>query len=200
MPASSRGQRLNAKPGSPQEVTDLLVAWSDGDREALDRLLPLVGGELQLLARRYLRREREGHTLQTTALVHEAFLKLVDQRRVRWKNRAHFFGIAAQLMRRILIDHARNVACAKRGGGAPRAGIDEDDLMAPARAAELISLDDALAALARLDARKARVVELRYFGGLSIEETAEVVSVHPDTVKSDWRAARAFLRRELEAV
>jgi RNA polymerase sigma-70 factor (ECF subfamily) len=189
----------NAKATSPREVTDLLVAWSDGDREALDRLLPLVGRELEQLARRYLRRERQGHTLQTTALVNEAFLKLVDQRRVRWKSRAHFFGIAAQLMRRILIDHARSLAFAKRGGGAVRAEVDEATLMAPERAAELVALDDALRALAEVDPRKAQVVELRYFGGLGVEEAGEVLGVHPDTVTRDWRAAKAFLRSELEA-
>jgi RNA polymerase sigma-70 factor (ECF subfamily) len=190
---------LRASPAPAAEVTDLLVAWSDGDAVALERLLPLVGGELHLLARNYLRRERQGHTLQTAALVNEAFLRLVDQRRVRWQNRAHFFGIAASLMRRILVDHARGAAAGKRGGDAARIPLDEACILAPQRAADLIALDHALEALASMDERKSRVVELRYFGGLSVEETAEVLAVHPDTVLRDWRAAKAFLRRELEA-
>lgn len=183
----------------PDRVTGLLVAWSEGDAAALDQLLPLVEGELRLLARRYLRRERPGHTLQTTALVHEAYLRLVDQKRTQWRNRAHFFGIAASLMRRILIDHARRIAYAKRGGGAPHVALDEACVVGEERAAELVALDDALDALARVDARKARVVELRYFGGLSVEEAAEVLGVHPDTVTREWRRAKLFLRRELEA-
>jgi RNA polymerase sigma factor (TIGR02999 family) len=180
-------------------VTNLLAAWSGGDRAALERLMPLVERELHLLASRYLRRERPGHTLQTTALVHEAYLRLVDQRDVRWQNRAHFFGIAAQMMRRILVDHARRIAYARRGGGAAKVSLDEACVVSAERAAELVALDDALLALARLDERKCRVVELRYFGGLSVEETAEVLGVSTDTVGRDWRAARAFLRRELEA-
>jgi RNA polymerase sigma factor (TIGR02999 family) len=180
-------------------VTNLLAAWSGGDRAALERLMPLVERELHLLASRYLRRERPGHTLQTTALVHEAYLRLVDQRDVRWQSRAHFFGIAAQMMRRILVDHARRIAYARRGGGAAKVSLDEACVVSAERAAELVALDDALLALARLDERKCRVVELRYFGGLSVEETAEVLGVSTDTVGRDWRAARAFLRRELEA-
>ena len=183
----------------PREVTALLAAWCDGDRAALERLLPLVERELHLLAHRYLRRERPGHSFQTTDLVHEAYLRLVDQRDARWQNRAHFFGIAASLMRRILIDHARGAAAGKRGGEAARVTLDEACILAPERAADLLALDHALEALARVDARKSRVVELRYFGGLSVEETAEVLAVHPDTVTRDWRAAKAFLRRELEA-
>jgi RNA polymerase sigma-70 factor (ECF subfamily) len=162
-------------------------------------LLPLVEGELHRLAKAYLRRERQGHTLQTTALVNEAYLRLVDQRHARWQNRAHFFGIAAQLMRRILIDHARRIAYAKRGGGAVRISLDEACELGPERAAELVALDDALSTLAHVDERKSRVVELRYFGGLSVEETAEVLGVHPETVTRDWQRAKAFLRRELEA-
>jgi RNA polymerase sigma factor (TIGR02999 family) len=162
-------------------------------------LLPLVEGELHRLAKAYLRRERQGHTLQTTALVNEAYLRLVDQRHAQWQNRSHFFGIAAQLMRRILIDHARRIAYAKRGGGAVRISLDEACELAPERASELMALDDALSALARVDERKSRVVELRYFGGLSVEETAEVLGVHPETVTRDWQRAKAFLRRELEA-
>jgi RNA polymerase sigma factor (TIGR02999 family) len=180
-------------------VTNLLAAWSGGDPVALERLMPLVERELHLLASRYLRRERPGHTLQTTALVHEAYLRLVDQRDVRWQSRAHFFGIAAQMMRRILVDHARRIAYARRGGGAAKVSLDEACVVSAERAAELVALDDALLALARLDGRKCRVVELRYFGGLSVEETAEVLGVSTDTVGRDWRAARAFLRRELEA-
>jgi RNA polymerase sigma factor (TIGR02999 family) len=184
---------------SPDDVTGLLMAWSQGDRAALDCLVPLVERELQLLAHRYLRRERAGHTLQTTALVNEAYLRLVDQREPRWQSRAHFFGIAAQMMRRILIDHARKVAYAKRGGGARRVSLDEACVLAEGRAAELVALDDALTALARVDERKSRVVELRYFGGLSVDEAAEVLGVHPDTVTREWRRAKIFLRRELEA-
>ena len=184
---------------SPDDVTGLLFAWSQGDRAALDRLVPLVERELQLLAHRYLRRERAGHTLQTTALVNEAYLRLVDQREPRWQSRAHFFGIAAQMMRRILIDHARKVAYAKRRGGARKVSLDEACVLAEERAAELVALDDALTALARIDERKSRVVELRYFGGLSVDEAAEVLGVHPDTVTREWRRAKAFLRRELEA-
>ena len=183
----------------PDEVTGLLAAWSRGDQAALERLIPLVERELQLLAHRYLRRERPGHKLQTTALVNEAYLRLAGQRETRWQNRAHFFGIAASMMRRILIDHARKVAYAKRGGGAPRVQLDEACLVGQERAAELVALDDALEALARVDERKARVVELRYFAGLTAEECAEVLQVHPDTVGREWRRARAFLRRELEA-
>ena len=181
----------------PREVTALLAAWCDGDRAALERLLPLVERELHLLAHRYLRRERPGHSFQTTDLVHEAYLRLVDQRDARWQNRAHFFGIAAQMMRRILIDHARKVRNEKRGGGAAKVPLDEACVVGEERAAELLALDDALTALARLDERKGRVVEMRYFGGLSVEETAEVLGVHPDTVTREWRRARAFLRREL---
>lgn len=182
-----------------EEVTGLLAAWSRGDQGALARLVPLVERELQLLAHRYLRRERPDHTLQTTALVNEAYLRLVGQREPNWQNRAHFFGIAAQMMRRILIDHARKVAYAKRGGGAPKVSLDEACVVGEERAAELVALDDALGALARVDERKSRVVELRYFAGLSVEECAEVLGVHPDTVTREWRRAKAFLRRELEA-
>jgi RNA polymerase sigma factor (TIGR02999 family) len=184
---------------SPREVTDLLVAWARGDASALERLTPLVERELQAIARRYLRRERPGHTLQTTALVNEAYLKLVDQREPRWQSRAHFFGIAARLMRRILIDHARKVSYRKRGGGAIHVPLDEAAVVGSARAGELVALDDALSALAAVDERKSRIVELRYFGGLSVEETAEVLGLHPDSVTREWRRARAFLRREIEA-
>lgn len=189
---------MSSRAAGADEVTDLLAAWSRGDHAALERLMPLVERELQLLAHRYLRRERRDHTLQTTALVNEAYLRLAGQRDPRWQNRAHFFGIAASMMRRILIDHARKVAYAKRGGGAPKVSFDETCVMAPERSAELVALDDALHALARVDERKCRVVELRYFAGLSVEESAEVLGVHPDTVTREWRRAKAFLRRELE--
>lgn len=181
---------------SPQDVTKLLAAWSDGDRSALDKLLRLVSGELHQLAHRYMSRERSNHTLQTTALVNEAYLKLVDQRVARWQNRAHFFGIAAQVMRRILIDHARAHLGARRNGGV-RVSLEDVAVVSDDRASELVALDDALQTLAGLDERKGRVVELRYFGGLNVEETAEVLGVSADTVTRDWRRAKAFLRREL---
>lgn len=179
-------------------MTRLLAAWSAGDREALDKLLPLVEHELRRLARRQMSRERPDHTLQTTALVNEAYLKLIDQREVRWQNRAHFFAIAARMMRRILIDHARRHAHQKRGGGARKVELDEAATLTAERAWELVALDEALDTLATMDARKGRVVELRYFGGLSVEEIGEVLSVSPDTVTRDWRRARAWLHRELQ--
>ena len=182
---------------SPQEMTELLAAWSDGDREALDRLLPLVEGELHRLAHHDMSREREGHTLQTSALVNEAYLKLCDQTRVRWQNRAHFFAIAAQTMRRILIDHARSRRYEKRGGGARALPLDEAAHISDERADELVALDDALAALDKLDPRKARVVELRYFGGLSVAEAAEALGISTATVMRDWDMAKAWLAREL---
>jgi RNA polymerase sigma factor (TIGR02999 family) len=188
---------MSPRAAGADEVTDLLAAWSRGDHAALERLMPLVERELQLLAHRYLRRERRDHTLQTTALVNEAYLRLAGQRDPRWQNRAHFFGIAASMMRRILIDHARRIAYKKRGGGAARVELDEACLIAPERSAELIAVDEALAALAEVDERKARVVELRYFAGLTLEETAAVLGVQPDTVSREWRRAKAFLRREL---
>ncbi|HLL75593.1 MAG TPA: sigma-70 family RNA polymerase sigma factor [Pyrinomonadaceae bacterium] len=189
---------MTAPTPQTQEMTLLLAAWSDGDREALDKLLPLVERELHRLARRYMSRERPDHTLQATALVNEAYVRLIDQTRVRWQNRAHFFAIAAQTMRRILIDHARKQTYAKRGGGALKVALDDAPALTDERAAELVALDEALAGLAKLDERKARVVELRYFGGLGVEEVAEVLGVSVDTVTRDWRRARAWLRRELE--
>ena len=189
---------MSSRAAGADDVTDLLAAWSRGEQGALDRLLPLVERELQLLAHRYLRRERRDHTLQTAALVNEAYLRLAGQRDPRWQNRAHFFGIAAAIMRRILIDHARKAAYAKRGGGVRKIPFDETCVVAPERSAELLALDDALQALARVDERKSRVVELRYFAGLGVEECAEVMGVHPDTVTREWRRAKAFLRRELE--
>ena len=179
----------------PQGVTQLLVAWGDGDRSALDELLPLVAGELHRLAHRYMSRERQDHTLQTTALVNEAYLKLIDQE-VDWKNRAHFFGIAAQIMRRILIDHARKHLGPKHGGG-NTISLDEVAVVSEERASELVALDEALTTLARVDERKGRVVELRYFGGLSVEETAQVLGVSAETIRREWVRAKAFLHREL---
>ncbi|MGH9839330.1 MAG: sigma-70 family RNA polymerase sigma factor [Blastocatellia bacterium] len=180
-----------------QDVTQLLVDWSNGDQAALDKLLPLVNDELRQLARRYMRREGPGHTLQTSALVNEAYLRLIDQKHVQWRNRAHFFGIAAQLMRRILIDHARKAQYAKRGGGAVRVSLDEAAAVTEARAAELLAVDEALEKLAAMDARKGRIVELRFFGGLTEQETAEVLGISSPTVQREWRAAKAWLRRML---
>ena len=177
------------------EVTQLLAAWSHGDRSALDKLLPLVEDELHRLAHRYMSHERGNHTLQTTALVNEAYLKLIDQK-VEWHNRAHFFGISAQIMRRILIDHARQHLGAQRGGG-KTISLDDVAVVSDERAAELVALDDALTSLAKVDERKSRVVELRYFGGLSVDEIAEVLGLSSDTITRDWRRAKAFLRREL---
>jgi RNA polymerase sigma-70 factor, ECF subfamily len=182
---------------SPHEVTQLLADWSRGDAAALNRLMPLVYEELRRLARRYLSRERPGHTLQTTALVNEAYLRLVGQREAHWQNRAHFFAVSAQVMRHILVDHARGHARVKRGGALARLSLDEAAEMSPGRAGELLALDEALRALEQVDARRGRVVELRYFGGLSIEETAEVLRVKPITVSRDWRWAKAWLYREL---
>jgi RNA polymerase sigma factor (TIGR02999 family) len=183
---------------SSQDVTKLLVDWSNGDQAALDKLLPLVNAELRQLARRYMRRESPGHTLQTSALVNEAYLRLIDQKKVQWQNRAHFFGIAAQLMRRILIDHARSHHYAKRGGGALKVSLDEAAAaVTEARAAELLAVDEALEKLTAMDARKGQIVELRFFGGLTEEETAEVMGISTPTVQREWRAAKAWLRRML---
>ena len=184
--------------GYPSEgVTKLLLAWSEGQDAALEKLLPLVYQELRRMARRYMYGERAGHTLQTTALVNEAYLRLVDSRKVRWQNRAHFFAISAQLMRRILVDFARSHRYQKRGGGMENLTLNEELIMAPQQGRQLLVLDDALSALAKRDARKERVVELRFFGGLSVEETAEVLKVSPDTVLRDWRLAKAWLAREM---
>jgi RNA polymerase sigma factor (TIGR02999 family) len=183
---------------SSNEVTQLLLDWSEGDKAALDKLMPLVYGELRRLAHYYMGRERPGHTLQTTALVNEAYLKLIDQRSVHWQNRAHFFGIASQMMRRILVDHARSRHYVKRGGDARQVSIDEAMLVTPERAAEVVALDDALTVLAGVDRRKSQIVEMRYFGGLSIEETAEVLGVSPGTVMRDWTLAKAWLHREIK--
>jgi RNA polymerase sigma factor (TIGR02999 family) len=182
---------------STHEVTKLLVAWSDGDPAALEKLMPLVYQELRRLARRYLKRENAGHTLEPTALVNEAYLRLIDQNRVRWQNRAHFFGVSAQLMRRILVDMARTRQQRKRGGSARQVALDEALVVSKERGEDLVALDDALQSLAAVDERKSRVVELRFFGGLSVEETAEVLQVSPDTVMRDWKMAKVWLHREL---
>jgi len=185
-------------PSSPG-VTELLRAWSDGDRSALDALLPLVYEELRRQARRYLRREREGHSLQATALVHEAYMRLVDQRRMQWQGRSQFFGIASQLMRRILVDYERSRHAEKRGGVNISLVQPLEDATAAAHETDvdLLALDDALTRLAALDERQAKVVEMRYFTGLGIEETAEALGISPATVKREWASARAWLKREL---
>ena len=183
---------------SPQkDLTQLLLAWSDGDQAAFEQLVPLIYEELRRLARRYMARERAGHTLQTTALVNEAYLRLIDAQRVHWQNRAHFFAVSAQVMRRILVDFARARRNLKRGGGAAQVSLDEALVVSPERGADLLALDEALCRLADLSPRQSRVVELRYFGGLNEEEVAEVLKVSPRTVRSDWSLARAWLRREL---
>jgi len=178
-------------------VTQLLLKWNKGDPAALDALIPLVYGELQRLARHYLQREEQGHTLSSTALVHEAYLRLVDQRDVTWQNRAHFFGVASQMMRRILVDHARKRSAAKRGGDKLTLALDEAVAASEPREFDLVALDEALLGLAKLDERQSRLVELRFFGGLSIEETSQVLGVSTPTVKRDWASARAWLYREL---
>jgi len=183
---------------SPQEITRMLADWRAGRTDALDRLMPLVYDELRRLADRYLRRERPGHTLQATALVHEAYLQLVDQKNVEWQNRAHFIGVAAQLMRRILVEHARRHHAEKRGGGEPNVTLDEALEWSAGREVALVALDDALNALAALDPQQGRIVELRFFGGLTVDETAEALGVSPRTVDREWRMARAWLQRELE--
>jgi len=181
-----------------KSVTQLLVAWSDGDQTALDQLVPLVNEELRRLARGFMRRERPGHTLQTTALVNEAYLKLIDQK-VDWQSRAHFFGIAAQIMRRILIDHARKHLGPKHGGGKTMS-LEDVAVISDERASELVALDEALSLLAQVDERKSRLVELRYFGGLTIEQTAAVLGVSDETIRREWIRAKAFLHRELSRV
>jgi RNA polymerase sigma factor (TIGR02999 family) len=181
------------------DVTALLAGWSRGDRTALDQLLPLVYGELRRIAARQLRKERVGHTLQPTALVHEVYIRIVDQRQVDWQNRAHFFGVAAKVMRRILVDHARRDRAAKRGGGVPFVSIDDArDVSAP-NAIPVLVLDHALDRLERVDPELAKIVELRAFGGLTIEEAAHVLQVSPSTAKRDWRTAKAWITRELAA-
>ncbi len=182
---------------SPHEITQLLAEWSNGNQTALDKLYPLVYDELHRMARRYMNRERKGHTLQTTALINEAYVRLVDQKHVHWENRAHFFAISAQIMRRILIDHARLHAYAKRGGGAQKVSLDETALIADERASDLLLLDEALNRLADMDPRRSQVVELRYFGGLNNDEIAGVLKISENTVTRDWNMARAWLYQEL---
>ena len=182
---------------SPKDITRLLVAWGDGDEAALEELTPLVYQQLHRLAHHHLKHERPGHTLQTSALVNEAYLRLVDWKNVRWQNRAHFFAVSAQLMRRILVDFARSRRYGKRGGGVPALVLDEAALISSEKSTDLVALDEALASLSQLDARQSRVVELRFFGGLTVEETAEVLKVSAGTVRRDWSLARAWLRREM---
>jgi RNA polymerase sigma-70 factor (ECF subfamily) len=182
---------------SPHEITQLLAEWSNGNQTALDKLYPLVYDELHRMAARYMNRERKGHTLQTTALINEAYVRLVDQKHVHWENRAHFFAISAKIMRRILIDHARRHVYAKRGGGAQRISLDESALIADECASELLLLEEALKRLAEVDPRRSQVVELRYFGGLNNEEIAGVLKISENTVTRDWNMARAWLYQEL---
>jgi RNA polymerase sigma factor (TIGR02999 family) len=182
---------------SPAGITQLLIRWREGDQAALNELLPQVYRELRRLAKYYLSEERPDHTLQATALVHEAYLRLVDERGIDWKSRAHFFGIAAVRMRQILVEHARSRQAAKRGGGEYRLSVSELDRLVEKRDVSLLALDDALGRLEMLDAQKTRIVELRYFGGLTIEETAEVLETSPATVKRNWSMARAWLRSEI---
>jgi len=178
------------------EVSTLLRAWSDGDQTALDRLTPIVYNELHRLARRYMRRERPGHSLQTSALVNEAYMRLVDYKHMHWQDRAHFFAVSAQVMRRILVEHARR-RNEKRGAGVPHVSLEEVAVIGGDGDVDLVALDRAMDALMRIDRRKVQIVEMRFFGGLSVEETAEVLEISPITVKRDWRAARAWLYREL---
>ena len=185
---------------SPSEVTQMLLQWSNGDREALDQLLPIVYNELRRLAQHYLQHERPDHTLQATALVHEAYLRLINQKDVRWQNRAHFFAVAAQMMRRILVSSARQRHAVKRGSGGPKMSIDELEeavSLSSERDASLLALDEALGKLAELDPQQSRITELRYFGGLTVEETAEVLEISPATVKREWAMAKAWLHREV---
>ena len=192
------GFHSSSMESSRSEVTALLQLWSGGRKDALDRLLPQIYAELQRLASSYLRRERPDHTLQATALVHEAFIKLIDQRAVRWQNRAHFFGIAAQAMRRILVDHARAHDAGKRGDGARRISLDDALVLTDMPNVDLLALDEVLSRLAVLDPQQSRVVELRFFGGLTIDETAEVLHISPATVGREWTLARAWLYAELQ--
>jgi RNA polymerase sigma factor (TIGR02999 family) len=183
---------MSAPSAAQQQITQLLAEWRSGDESAHDKLIPLVQPVLQQLARRYMSKERPGHTLQTTVLVHDAYLQLADQA-TEWKNRAHFFAIAAQQMRRIMVDHARQRQALKRGGGAMKVTLDESAHAVESRAVELLALDEALEKLASFDKRKAEVVEMRYFGGLTMEEIADVLKVHVNTVTREWSAARAWL-------
>jgi len=181
---------------NPKEISGLLRAWSDGDQSALNGLTPIVYEELRRLARHYMRQEHPGHTLQTTALVNEAYICLVDYKRMQWQDRAHFFAVAAQVMRRVLVDHARSHNL-KRGAGVPHVVLDDVAVVSGDRTGDLAALDDALNALARFDPRKVQIIEMRFFGGLSVEETAEVLKVSPATVRHDWSIAKFWLYREL---
>ena len=183
-----------------ENITELLVGYSRGDKEALDKLMPIVYDELRRQAARYLRREQAGHTLQTTALIHEAYVRLVDQRNVQWQNRAHFFGIAAQMMRRILVDHARTKKRAKRGGSNVKVSLADAAVPVKEQDLDVVALDEALTRLAAIDEQQSRVVELRFFSGLTVEETAEVMGISPATVKRDWSMAKAWLHRELSGI
>jgi len=183
---------------SPNEITERLIAWGNGDAAALNELIPVVYLELRRMAGHYLRQENPGHTLQPTALVHEAWLRLIDQTRVNWQNRSQFFGVAARMMRRILVDHAKTKHREKRGGDAAKLSLDDVINLSQERAADLIALDDALDELARIDERKSRVVELRYFAGFSVEETAQLLEVSPDTVMRDWKMAKAWLYQQIK--
>ena len=183
--------------GGSRQVTELLVRWRQGDRQALDALIPLVYEELRRIAQHFLQREKPGHTLQSTALVHEAYVRMVGQNLPQWQSRAHFFGIAAQLMRQILVDHARSRQAAKRGGDVFKISLDESTALPEQKDLDLIALDDALKSLSELDSQQSRIVELRYFAGLTIEDTSEVLGISPATVKRDWATARAWLQREM---
>jgi RNA polymerase sigma-70 factor, ECF subfamily len=197
MRQQTQGARKNIVSSHPAgEISHLLLRWNGGDGGSLNELIPLVEQELRCIARRHMLRERPGHTLQATALVNEAYLKLVDQTRATWKNRAQFFHVASTIMRRILVDHARALQSGKRGSGTDHLPLDEL-IFTPAKSAALVRLDDALEVFAQIDPRKARVVELRYFGGLSVEETAEALDVHPNTVVRDWSLAKAWLARQM---
>ncbi len=179
----------------PDEVTQLLLSWNNGNEKALDELIPLVYSELRRLARLYMGRERPNHTLQTSALINEAYLRLIDHEKVQWQDRAHFFAVASQIMRNILIDHARKYQSAKRGAGAQQVALDESVILNRQRASELLNLDEALTSLAAFDSRKSQIVELQFFGGLSIEEIAEVMKISPATVKRELKAAKLWLHR-----
>ena len=197
LPGLSSRVTLTMDSSAPADVTQLLIAWSDGDQAARERLMSVVYEELHRLARRYMRNESPGHTLQTSALVNEAFIRLVDQRNVHWQNRSHFFGIAAQMMRRILVDYARSRNFAKRGGGAVKLSLEEGLIVSEERTEQVVAVHEALDGLAKIDPRQAQIVELKFFGGLSNEETGEVLAVSPGTVARDWTMAKAWLRREI---
>jgi RNA polymerase sigma-70 factor (ECF subfamily) len=196
IPADMTG-KTNGEDPEPKDVTVLLKAWTEGDKGALDQLTPLIYGELHRLARHYMARERSSPTLETGAILNEAFLRLVHWKTARWQNRSHFYGLAAQIMRRVLVDHARSRGYHKRGGGVRPVALDEAVVMSKERSPDLIALDDALHRLASVDERKSKVVELRFFGGLSVEETAEVLGVSPFTIARDWTLAKAWLHREI---